>query len=264
MYKYIVFKKINTSIQFLIFSIIICNTIVYSQYYTVKERIMHLQTFDEKQLHYGYFLGFNNFGYQIQYKNNYYVPSNRNFPNNEKGLNLPNIELIKNTGFNVGLIGDLRLNKYFNLRLEPGLYYTQRNLIYPEATGGLTSDEDYIREVKSTYIHLPLLIKFNAKRINNFKPYLVAGVSTSLNLSSNEKNNDDNYSNVFRVKSQSFNYEIGFGVDFYLVYFKFSPSIRGIFSFQNELIKDNNPDSPWTSNIKSLISQGIAINLTFE
>ena len=76
--------------------------------------------------------------------------------------------------------------------------------------------------------------------------------------------NDDNYSNVFRVTSQSFNYEIGFGIDFYLVYFKFSPSIRGIFSIQNELIQDNNSNSPWTSNIKNLLSQGIAINLTFE
>ena len=45
---------------------------------------------------------------------------------------------------------------------------------------------------------------------------------------------------------------------------KFSPSIRGIFSIQNELIQDNNSNSPWTSNIKSLLSQGFAINLTFE
>ncbi len=257
-------KDIKKLGYFLSLSMIICNNYVNAQYYTVKERIMHLQTFDEKPLHYGYFLGFNNFGYQIQYNSNYSVPGNRNFPNNKRGLNLPNIELIKNTGFNVGLIGDLRLNKYLNLRLEPGLYYTQRDLIYPDATSGLANDEDYLREVKSTYIHIPLLIKFSAKRINNFKPYLVGGFSTSFNLSSNEKNNDDNYSNVFRVTSQSFNYEIGFGIDFYLVYFKFSPSIRGIFSIQNELVQDNNSISPWTSNIKSLLSQGVAINLTFE
>ena len=257
-------KKINCLLYLLLLNVLIFDNSIYAQYYTVKERILHLQTFDEKPLHYGYFLGFNNFGYQIQYKSNYYVPNNRNFPNNERGLNLPNIELIKNTGFNVGLIGDLRLNKYFNLRLEPGLYYTQRDLIYPTPTSGLANDEDYLREVKSTYIHIPLLVKFSAKRINNFKPYLVAGVSTSFNLSSNEKNNDDNYSNVFRVTSQSFNYEVGFGIDFYLVYFKFSPSIRGIFSIQNELIQDNNSNSPWTSNIISLLSQGIAINLTFE
>lgn len=234
-----------------------------AQYYRVRERVKNLQNFDAKPYHYGYFFGFNNFGYQMQYKDNYAVPPSPRIPD---GQNLPNIELVKNKGFNVGLIGDLRLHKYFNLRLEPGLYYTQRDLIYPEGTPGMTQENDFTREVKSTYIHLPLLIKFSGERINNWKPYVVAGVSTSFNLSSNEKNTDDNFSNVFRVTSQSFNYEVGIGIDIYLVYFKFSPSIRGIFSIQNELISDNpvNGISPWTSNITSMMSQGIAINLTFE
>ena len=153
LYPHINSRDLKKLVYFLSLSFIICNNWVYAQYYTVKERIMHLQTFDEKPLHYGYFLGFNNFGYQIQYNSNYSVPGNRNFPNNKRGLNLPNIELIKNTGFNVGLIGDLRLNKYLNLRLEPGLYYTQRDLIYPDATSGLTNDEDYLREVKSTLFY---------------------------------------------------------------------------------------------------------------
>ena len=30
------------------------------------------------------------------------------------------MELAKNLGFNVGLIGDLRINRFLNLRLEPG------------------------------------------------------------------------------------------------------------------------------------------------
>ena len=91
-------------------------------------------------------------------------------------------------------------------------------------------------------------------------------MSTSFNLSSNQKNNDDNFNNVFRVTAQTFNYEVGFGIDFYLVYFKFSPSIRGIFSIQNELIPDNTTSgrSPWTSNITNLISRGVVINFTFE
>ena len=117
MHPCIALKRIDNLTYFLLLCIIFCDANIFAQYYTVKEKIMHLQTFDEKPLHYGYFLGFNNFGYQIQYKSNYSVPANRNFPNNQRGLNLPNIELIKNTGFNVGLIGDLRLNKYFNLRL---------------------------------------------------------------------------------------------------------------------------------------------------
>jgi hypothetical protein len=107
-------------------------------------------------------------------------------------------------------------------------------------------------------------VKFSSLRVNNFRPYLVGGISTSFNLSSNKKSLDDNSSNVFRVINQVYNYEIGFGIDFYLPYFKFSPSIRGVFSVDNELIQDNNPISPWTSNINKLFSQGLIINFTFE
>ena len=235
------------------------------QYYRVHERVQHLQNFDNKTIHYGYFFGFNEFGYQFEYISDYNARIG--------GLGYPNIELEKNLGFNVGLVGDLRINRYLNLRLEPGLYYSQRNILYPyESTAWQTNFPSYVsendgrREVKSTYIHLPLLLKFSAERINNWKPYLVGGMSTSFNLSSNKKNNDDNFNNVFRVSSQTFNYEIGFGIDFYLVYFKFSPSIRGIFSIQNELIPDNatNGRSPWTSNIVNLLSRGVLINFTFE
>ncbi len=111
------------------------------------------------------------------------------------------------------------------------------------------------------------MVKFSAARINNFRPFLMAGVSTDFNLSSNHKNIDDNFSNIFRTEPQNINYEIGLGFDFYLFYFKFSPSIRGIFSLENELIPDN-PNaagpSPWTGNIVNMVSRGFALNLTFE
>jgi len=92
----------------------------------------------------------------------------------------------------------------------------------------------------------------------------MAGFSTDFNLSSNSKNRDDNASNVFRTTAQNLNYELGLGFDFYLYYFKFSPSLRGIFSFQNELVPDTDPNSPWTGIINSIFSRGIAIIITFE
>ena len=69
---------------------------------------------------------------------------------------------------------------------------------------------------------------------------------------------------MFRTEKQNINYELGFGFDFYLFYFKFSPSIRGIFSLQNEIIPDNIENSPWTGYISKMFSRGFAINLTFE
>ncbi len=244
-------SKNNLKYLFIIISISLI-TKVYGQYPTIRERIINLPNFDEKVLHYGYYVGINSYDYKFEYIPDYYRLNN-----------YPDVQVESTTGFNVGLIGDLRINKYFNLRIEPGLIYSQRNLLYPDLPI-FKSENDLIREIKSTYIHIPLLIKLNAKRINNFKPYITFGISADYNLSSNSKNTDDNSSNVFRTISNGLNYELGFGFDFYLYYFKFSPSIRGVFSIQNELIPDFNENSPWTSNINNMFSRGILINFTFE
>ncbi|GAK95407.1 PorT protein [Nonlabens tegetincola] len=120
------------------------------------------------------------------------------------------------------------------------------------------------REVVSTYINVPLLLKFSTKRKNNWKPFVVGGFSWSSNLSSNEENPDDNSAGQFRQMTNVFNYEIGIGVDLYLFYFKFSPSIRGVFAMTDELVPDMDVNSPWTGNISSMQSRGIFINFTFQ
>lgn len=209
-----------------------------------KRPIANLENFDKQRLHWGYFLGFNSYGFKFDYKANPGV----------------DIQEKSKTGFNVGLVGDLRLFEYLDLRFEPGLYYTQRNLTF----NGFEQEFDALREVKSTYIHFPLLLKFSALRTGNVRPYLTGGVSRSLNLSSNEQVQDDNLSGRFRMKRWTNNYEIGFGVDLYFEYFKFSPSIRGIFGLDDELIRDNRPDSPYTGNVDAMKTRAVVINFTFH
>lgn len=208
-----------------------------------KDPIIHLENFQKQKLHFGYYLGFNSFDFKIDYKN--------------VG---PDIQTKKTTGFNVGVVTDFKLQEYINLRFEPGLYYTKRNLSFP----GFTNQVDILREVNSTYIHFPLLLKFSSLRTGNIRPYLVGGISSTLNLSGNSKSKDDNYEQKFRVKPWTSSYEIGFGIDIFSEYFIFSPSIRGLFGLKDELIRDNNPDSPWTGNIESLKSRAILINFTFH
>lgn len=111
-----------------------------------KERLANLETFDNRFLSWGYFLGLNQYDFKLEYEN-----QNTDFDTD--------ILVDAQMGFNVGLIGDLRINRYMNLRLEPGIYFTQRNLIFP----GFEEDKDKIREVKSTYIHVPLLLKLSTK-----------------------------------------------------------------------------------------------------
>lgn len=208
-----------------------------------KDPIINLENFQKQRVYYGYFLGFNSYDFKIDYKN--------------VG---PDIQVKKTTGFNVGIVGDLKLHEYFNLRFEPGLYYTKRDLYYPNFENKI----DYLREVSSTNIHFPLLLKFSSLRTGNVRPYLLGGVSATLNLSSNSKAFDDNNEQKFRVKAWTTNYELGFGIDLFSEYFIFSPSIRGVFGLSDELIRDKDPNSPWTSNIESLKTRAVFINFTFH
>ena len=66
------------------------------------------------------------------------------------------------------------------------------------------------------------------------------------------------------MKKSNYMYEVGVGIDLYLPYFIFSPSIRGVFAINNELVNDIDPNSPWTSPIDYFGTRGIFIKLAFH
>ncbi len=112
----------------LFLSLFFLSTSIYSQRNNTK--ISNLQNFDQKKIHFGYYIGLNNYNYKLDYLNN---------PNSDERINIKN-----SFGLNVGLIGDLKLRKNLNLRFEPGLKTNKLNVLYPNGEE---------REIKSTYIH---------------------------------------------------------------------------------------------------------------
>ncbi len=209
-----------------------------------RKPILNIQNEDKALINWGYYLGFNQYDFQFEYEN-------------DIGQD---VLVDKTIGFNVGLIGELRLNEFLDIRLEPGLLYTQRNLGFP----GFANINDAIREVRSTYIRFPLLLKVSTRRYNNIKPFIIGGGYAAINLGANEDSLDDNSSGTFRSTKNVYGYELGFGIDMYTEFFKFTPSIRGVFAITDELIPDNDPNSPWTGNINAIRTRGIFVNFTFE
>jgi hypothetical protein len=214
-----------------------------------KERVDNLPTFDSRKLHYGFYLGINQNDFKLNLKES-------NYPNAQ-------IQVLSTAGFNVGLIADFRLHDNLNLRFEPGLMSNTKSIIFNHLTS-TPNPQDSVREIGSTYLHVPLVLKMSTNRLGNLKPYLLAGISYDHNFSSNEANQDDNASGEFRLKTNNFMYELGMGIDFYLPYFKFSPSIRGVFALNNEIKYDDDPNSPWTSPVNFLGTRGIFLTFAFE
>ena len=229
--------------------IVLMSTELVSAQLFSKERLVNNENFDKPQLSYGYYLGFNVYDYNIDYT-----------------TNVMDVQVLKSAGLNVGLVGNFRINDYIDIRLEPGLVISRRELNYSYTYfNGISHEEkDLIREIQSTFVHIPLLIKFSTKRINNIKPFIVAGFSTALNLSSQQNNPKDNSNNTFRVTKNNLYYELGIGIDLYLTWFKFTPSLRGVFSIQDELVNDVDPNSPWTKNMTQIQTRGLFINFTFQ
>ena len=225
-----------------------------------KDPIINLENFQKQRLYFGFYLGFNSYDFKVDYNK---------FDTDPNHIN-QDILIKKSTGFNVGLVADLKLQEYISLRFEPGLYVTKRDFYYPSSyfttstTPSTPTSSNLLREVNSTYLHFPLLLKFSSVRTGNIRPYLLGGVSATLNLSSNAKSIDDNLEQRFRVKAWSTNYELGLGIDVFSEYFIFSPSIRGVFGINDELIRDKDVNSPWTGNIESLKTRAIFINFTFH
>lgn len=222
----------------------------FSQFRANTEKTWHREEFDERAFSWGYFLGTNLLSFKV-------VPDDEGL--SEQGMIYLRQE--NKMGFSVGLMAKMRLHDNFDLKLEPGVHFAERNLYF----GNIDSPVDSVREVKSTYVDIPLLLKIHGDRWVNTRPYLQGGVGYMVNIQSNEKKEEDNKEDMFRMKTHNFNWQVELGVELYFSKFKLTPAIKGIFLFNNELVQDN-PDTPpmWAGSLKSLSTRGVFFSLKFE
>ena len=135
-----------------------------------------------------------------------------------------------NAGFSVGVLADLRLSQHLNLRLTPTMHFGAKHLTFYNMTE-LTPEGrllEMTQDMKSTYISFPVGLKFSAERWNNYRPYIIAGVSQLVNLTS--KNQD-----FLQLKRTDTMLEIGLGCDLYLPFFKLIPELKFCYSLTNAL-----------------------------
>ncbi len=140
-------------------------------------------------------------------------------------------------GFNLGLMGNLRLTKLFDLRFVPSLSFAEKpvSLIRRSSTG---SDSSVSRPLESIYMHLPLQLKFKSDRIHNFRFYAIGGGKLDIDLAANARSRRKD--EFLKVRPFDMGYELGFGFEFYYPNFIFSPEIKLSQGLMNAQYKDGN------------------------
>lgn len=130
-------------------------------------------------------------------------------------------------GFSVGVIGNMYLSPYFNLRLSPTIHFGDKSIFFREQATG----ETYTTSVRSNYLSFPLDLKYSAFRINNYRPYLIGGVYGAFDMGRKK-------GNALLLKSSDFGVEFGVGCDIYLPFFKLCPELKFCFGLVDLLEKD--------------------------
>ena len=168
-------------------------------------------------------------------------------------------------GFNVGVLGELRLGTYFAFRFAPTMYFGNRHLIFHNHTDRLENGEPVVQtqDMKTVYVGVPLDLQFCAPRLDNARPYVMAGLNPMINLSGG----DNDY---VKLKRYDVFFEIGLGCDVYLPFFKLRPELKFCYSLINSL-DTKHPDRLRDENMKmyakavdSARSKMIVLSFYFE
>lgn len=222
-----------------------------------RDRQDRRQEQDSYQYSYGFYLNLNQFDYKLVLDPKYGM---------EDKVNL--VQTKPTYSFGAGLIGRMRLNDNFDLRIEPGLQFVERELTFNTQNNSDALDlidADKIRKVKSTYVDIPIMLEFHADRWYNSRPYAAAGLNYMVNLQSNSNAAEDNQQGIFRSTTHNFAWSAEAGIQFYFSRFKLTPAFRGTFAFNNEIVADNAGTPPyWTAAISTMQTRAFMFVLKFE
>lgn len=259
--------------QFL-FAFLLAFLIPFVQTARAQNVILNKQGYNEQPYHFGFILGMNTMNFSVKPVDNLAQISWAN--NQSPDFNVDTTGYIHvNTltasvspGFSVGILGNLRILKYLDLRFIPTLSFGSRSLNYGIEAKGLTgtpkdSISNFIvrKKVNSTYITFPLLFKYRSWRKDNLGAYFLGGINYSIDLAAAKKTKQDSGTGDIKLVTHDIGAEIGAGFDFYNTYFKLSVEAKMIFGLKNLVVDDN---TLYSGSINQLHSKVFMLSFTFE
>jgi len=161
-------------------------------------------------------------------------------------------------GFSVGIIGDMFVNPYMNLRVIPSIHFGDKRFRFRAESDSVI----YLTSVRSNYLMLPLELKYSALRLNNYRPYLTAGVYGAIDLGRKK-------GEALLLKSLDYGVSFGLGCDTYFPLFKFCPEIKFFFGLRDLLEKSRSdlkqPDlMVYSDALGRAVSRMIVLTFNFE
>jgi hypothetical protein len=214
-----------------------------------QKRPENLPKYDLSPYHFGFTLGINTM--------NFIIKPVKDFAYSDTVYTL---QSKAGSGFNIGIVSNLRLAEYLDLRFIPTLSFGERTLIFNQKIND-TSFFDIRKKVESAFVDLPFELKFKSKRLYNSRAYVLTGVKFQIDLASQAKKKAQDEEIRIKLKKNDIAVEFGVGFDFYTTYFKFGTELKMAYGLRDMLTHENNV---YANSISSLHSKVFQLTFTFE
>lgn len=190
---------------------------------------------DQKTIHFGFLLGVNTMDFKVTPNDSARVSTLR-------------------PGFTVGIISDLRINRYLNLRFTPTLHFSERQLNFISRNAkysGIPQDST----IQSIPFCLPIYLKYSAERYGNFRPYVIWGGGVAIDMFRDKISTE-----LSLLNNVNFYTEFGVGCDIYFSFFKLCPELKYSVGF-NDILNHNYPTQ---IPVEQLTSRMLTLCFNFE
>lgn len=234
--------------------LVLLSTVAGSPLFAQLTKDQNLSRFDERLLHFGFYLGVNAMDYRFAHYENVnqnpvmtdpaLAAYSEKFYNGVQSYRAEVYPL--NAGFTVGGVVSLRVNDVVDLRCTPGMSLGSKQLkftdniaqyinsdigkpIYPGSTY-----ERYVT-TPSAYIDFPVGFRYKGFRSGNLRPYIYGGAAFRRDLESKRISES-----VVHLKRNGYYAEVAFGLDTYFPFFKFTSEFRFSYGLNNLVRHDAN------------------------
>jgi hypothetical protein len=202
--------------------------------------------FQSKAYYFGITLGYN--------QSNFRIYPSREFIRSDS---FARVESVTGPGFNLGIISNLKIGEYFDIRFLPTLSFIERTIRYSPANPAAKTIN---RPVESVLVEMPFHVRYKSAPYHDFRLFVVGGVKYAYDVASDSRTRQS--ASLVRISPVDFQVELGAGIQFFFPYFIFSPEIKVSQGINNALIYNNLLEQ--STVLDRMLSRTFTISMHFE
>ncbi|MES2519775.1 MAG: porin family protein [Bacteroidota bacterium] len=204
--------------------------------------------YDDKTVHFGFLFGFGSSRFNVYHS--------RNVGSGSTSDSSVTIVSPGNFAFQVGGLVNFKLSDRFDFKTGMNIALYGREVDYR-----FNNSPDFPPELReSTWLEIPLLLKYKSQRRGNSRMFLDAGIKLGI-----EANVRKNAASTKRLDTRTGDLSLEYGVGFeqFFKYFKFTPELRFSHGITNMFITPTN-NNAYARDIQRLNAHTVTLYLMFE